>query len=132
MHGDTFAIMAQSKNPDAAFEVYKYMLGEGAKDLYTIYGGMPARKSQQADFFKTLTDKFGPVDWQVFLDMIPHMDVPNHELGLPNNAKSNDALAKFWSDVMSNPKLNVDQRIQQLTDELNKDYAEAAATPTPQ
>ncbi|HTP06879.1 MAG TPA: extracellular solute-binding protein [Anaerolineae bacterium] len=131
MHGDTFAIMAQSKNPDAAFEVYKYMLNEGAKDLYSIYGGLPAKKSDQADYLKSLTDKFGPVDWQVFLDMIPFMDVPNHELGLPNNAKSNDALAKFWSDLMSNPKLNVDQRIQQLIDELNKDYAEAVATPTP-
>jgi multiple sugar transport system substrate-binding protein len=131
MHGDTFAIMAQSKNPDAAFEVYKYMLGEGAKDLYGIYGGLPARTSQQADFLKGLTDKFGPVDWQVFLDMIPYMDVPNHELGLPNNAKSNDALAKFWSDMLTNGNLDVDKRIQQLIDELNKDYAEAAATPTP-
>jgi multiple sugar transport system substrate-binding protein len=131
MHGDTFAIMAQSKHPEEAFEVYKYMLGDGAKDLYGIYGGLPARKSQQADFLKGLTDKFGPVNWQVFLDMIPYMDVPNHELGLPNNNKSNDAFTQFGSDLRSNAKLDVDKRIQQLIDDLNKDYAEAAATPTP-
>jgi multiple sugar transport system substrate-binding protein len=131
MHGDTFAIMAQSKNPEAAFEVYKYMLNEGAQDLYAIYGGLPARKSQQAEFLKSLTDKFGPVNWQVFQDMIPFLDAPNHELGLPNNAKSNDAFTKFGSDLRSNANMDVDKRIQELTDELNADYAEAAATPTP-
>jgi multiple sugar transport system substrate-binding protein len=133
MHGDTFAIMAQSKNPDAAFEVYKYMLGEGAQDLYAIYGGLPARKSQQADFLAGLDKKFAPskVDWQVFLDMIPLLDAPNHELGLPNNAKSNDAFTKFGSDLRSTANLDVDKRIQQLIDELNADYAEASATPTP-
>ncbi len=133
MHGDTFAIMAQSKHPKEAFEVYKYMLNEGAQDLYAIYGGLPARKSQQADFLAGLDKKFAPskVDWQVFLDMIPFLDAPNHELGLPNNAKSNTALAKFWSDLSSNGKLDVDTRIQQLVDELNADFAEASATPTP-
>jgi multiple sugar transport system substrate-binding protein len=127
MHGDTFAIMAQSKNPEAAFKVYTYMLGEGSADLYKIYGGLPARKSQQADFFKSLTEKFGNVDWQVFQDMIPFLDAPNHELGLPNNAKANDALAKFWSDLAASGKVNVDQRIQQLIDELNQIYAEKPA-----
>jgi multiple sugar transport system substrate-binding protein len=126
MHGDTFAIMAQSKHPKEAFEVYKYMLGEGAQDLYAIYGGLPARISQQADFFKGLDAKFAPskVNWQVFVDMIPFLDAPNHELGLPNNAKSNDALAKFWSDMSSNPNLDVEARLQQLVDELNTSYAE--------
>src|SRR5512139_759981 len=112
MHGDTFAIMAQSKNPEAAFKVYTYMLGEGASDLYAIYGGLPARKSQQADFLKGLTEKFGDVNWQVFLDMIPNLDAPNHELGLgTNNAKANDAFAKLGGDLRSNANLDVDKRI---------------------
>jgi multiple sugar transport system substrate-binding protein len=127
MHGDTFAIMSQAKNPDAAFKVYTYMLGDGAKDLYGIYGGLPARKSQQADFLKGLTDKFGPVDWQVFLDMIPNLDAPNHELGLPNNAKANDAFNKMGGDLRSNAKLDVDTRLKELEDELNQIYAEKPA-----
>jgi multiple sugar transport system substrate-binding protein len=124
MHGDTFAIMSQSKNPEAAFKVYTYMLGEGSADLYKIYGGLPARKSQQADFFKSLTEKFGDVDWQVFLDMIPYLDAPNHELGLPNNAKANTALGTFGSDLRTNANLDVDARIDQLIDELNQIYSE--------
>jgi multiple sugar transport system substrate-binding protein len=124
MHGDTFAIMSQSKNPEAAFKVYTYMLGEGSDDLYTIYGGLPARKSQQAAFLKGLTDKFGPVDWQVFLDMIPNLDAPNHELGLPNNAKANDAFAKLGGDLRSNATLDLDTRFKEFEDELNQIYAE--------
>jgi multiple sugar transport system substrate-binding protein len=128
MHGDTFAIMAQSKNPEAAFKVYTYMLGEGSADLYKIYGGLPARKSQQAEFLQGLTDKFGKdIDWQVFLDMIPQLDAPNHELGLPNNAKANDAFNKLGGDLRSNAKLDLDARLKQFEDELNQIYAEQPA-----
>jgi len=126
MHGDTFAIMQDSKHPKEAFKVYTYMLGEGAQDLYTIYGGLPARKSQQADFFKGLDEKFAPnkANWQVFLDMIPFLDAPNHELGLPNNAKANDAFNKLGGDFRSNDKLDLDTRITQFIDELNQIYSE--------
>lgn len=126
MHGDTFAIMKGTKHPKEAFEVYRYMLGESSADLYTIYGGLPARTSQQADFFANLDKNFAPnkANWQVFLDMIPHLDAPNHELGLPNNSKANDAFNKLGSDFRSNAKLDVDKRIQEFIDELNKIYSE--------
>jgi hypothetical protein len=59
--------------------------------------------------------------------MIPFMDVPNHELGLPNNAKANDAFNKLGGDLRTNGKLDVDKRLAEFKDELNKIYAEAAA-----
>lgn len=128
MHGDTFAIMQASKNQKAAFKVYTYMLGEGSADLYKIYGGLPARKSQQKAFFDNLDKTFAPnkVNWQVALDSIPKLDAPNHELGLPNNAKANDALAKLGSDMRSNDKLDMTKRIADFTAELDKIYAEVA------
>jgi multiple sugar transport system substrate-binding protein len=134
MHGDTFAIMSQSQHPEEAFEVYKYMLGEGAQDLYKIYGGLPARTSQQADFLKGLDEKFAPskVNWQVFLDMIPFLDAPNHELGLPNNSRAVDAFRVFGSDLRSNENLDVDARLQKLIDDLNLIYSgQELPTPTP-
>jgi multiple sugar transport system substrate-binding protein len=131
MHGDTFAIMAASKHPEEAFKVYTYMLGEGSADLYGIYGGLPARLSQQADFFAGLDEKFAPneINWQVFIDMIPFLDAPNHELGLPNNIKANDAFARFGTDLRTNPDLDVDARIDELIAELNQIYSEQ---PTPE
>lgn len=126
MHGDTFAIMKDTKNPDAAWKVYTYMLNEGAQELYAIYGGLPARTSQQADFLAGLDKTFAPnkVNWQVFLDMIPFLDAPNHELGLPNNAKANDAFAKLGGDLRSNDKLDVAKRIADFIVELDAIYAE--------
>jgi multiple sugar transport system substrate-binding protein len=129
MHGDTFAIMKDSKNPEAAFKVYAYMLGDGSEDLYKIYGGLPARKGQQQAFFDGLTEKFAPnvVDWQVFLDMISYLEVPGHELTLPNVAKSHDAFLQLGSDLRSNPDLDVDARLEQFLTDLDAIYAEAAA-----
>jgi multiple sugar transport system substrate-binding protein len=126
MHGDTFAIMKDSKHPKEAFEVYTYMLGEGSADLYTIYGGLPARKSQQTAFFENLDKNFAPnkANWQVFLDMIPFLDAPNHELGLPNNSKANDAFTKLGTDLRSNATLDVDKRIEEFIAELNQIYGE--------
>lgn len=130
MHGDTFAIMAASKHPKEAFKVYTYMLGEGAQDLYAIYGGLPARKSQQAAFLAGLDKTFAPSkpNWQVFLDMIPYLDAPNHELGLPNNAKANDAFTKLGGDMRSNGTLNMDTRIADFITELDGIYAEKPAS----
>lgn len=122
MHGDTFAIMKDSKHPKEAFQVYAYMLGEGAADLYKIYGGLPARTSQQADFFKSLDEKFAPnkVNWQVAIDMIPYLDAPNHELGLgTNNTEANTAFATLGSDFRSNDDLDVDKRIEDFIQELD-------------
>jgi multiple sugar transport system substrate-binding protein len=132
MHGDTFAIMKDSKHPKEAFKVYTYMLGEGSADLYGIYGGLPARKSQQSAFFADLDKKFAPnkVNWQVALDMIPYLDAPNHELGLPNNLKANDAFKKIGSDFRTNAELDVDARIAAFIEELNQIYGEKPAAST--
>jgi multiple sugar transport system substrate-binding protein len=109
MHGDTFAIMAGSKNQKAAFKVYTYMLGEGAPDLYKIYGGLPARKSQQAAFFAGLDKTFAPnkVNWQVAMDSIQYMDVPNHENIATNNyAKIWDFFSGMTSKLQTDPKVD--------------------------
>lgn len=128
LHGDTFGIMKDSKNPKEAFKVYGYMLGAGSADLYKIYGGLPARKGQQAAFFEALTKTFAPnvVDWQVFLDMIPYIEVPGHELTLPNVAKSQDIFLTMGSDLRSNPDLDVDARIAKLLADLDASFAEVA------
>ena len=122
MHGDTFAILGGTKHPKEAFKVYTYMLTTGSADLYKIYGGLPARKSQQTDFFASLDEKFAPVkaNWQVALDSIPFMDVPNHELGTPNYAKTFDLFSSLGSDFRSNPDLKFDERIATFKTELDK------------
>lgn len=121
MHGDTFAITAKTKNPDAAWKVYTYMLGDGAAELYKIYGGLPARKGSQAAFFTDLDKKFAPltINWQVALDSIQYMDVPNHESIITNNyAKIWDFFSGMTSKLQTDPKLDfakfMDESVKQL------------------
>lgn len=127
MHGDTFAIMKDSQHPEEAFEVYTYMLGEGAAELYTIYGGLPARTSQQAAFYDAQAANFAPneVDWDVFTKMIGYLEVPGHELALPNVAKAHDAFLQFGSALRSNPDLDLDAYIQQFLADETAIYKEA-------
>jgi multiple sugar transport system substrate-binding protein len=124
MHGDTFAIMKTSENPEAAFKVYTYMLGEGSEELYAIYGGLPARTSQQEAFFAALDQKFAPntVNWQVFLDSISYMDIPNHEAYVPNFSKVAEAFQALGSDFRIDNTLNLDRRFAQFLAELNAIY----------
>jgi multiple sugar transport system substrate-binding protein len=128
MHGDTFAIMKDTKNADAAFKVYTYMLGEGSAELYAIYGGLPARTSQQEAFYAGLDETFAPnvVDWQVFNDMIAYLEVPGHELVLPNIAKAHDAFLQLGSDLRSNPDLVIADRLAQFDTDINAIFAEVA------
>jgi len=128
MHGDTFGIMEATLHPEEAFKVYTYLIGEGSAGLYTIYGGLPARQSQQADFFADLTERFAPneVDWQVFLDMIPYLEVPGHELVLPNVAKAHDGFLKLGSDLRSTPGLDIDARLAQFITDETAIYKEVA------
>jgi multiple sugar transport system substrate-binding protein len=107
MHADSFAILAASQHPQEAFKVYAYLLGEGSAELYKIYWGLPARRSQQGAFLKSLDERYSPnkVNWQVFLDMIPYMDIPNHELGLPNNGKAADLFTDLGADIRTLPNL---------------------------
>ena len=56
--------------------------------------------------------------------MIPFLDAPNHELGLPNNAKANDAFAKLGGDLRTNDKLDVAKRVADFIVELDAIYAE--------
>ena len=121
LHGDTFAIMKGTKHPDEAFQVYAYMLGAGSAELYTIYGGLPARKSQQADFLAALDKKYAPnkVNWQVFLDMLSYIEVPSHEQGEPNELKAEAVWKKLGSDILSAPTLDLDKRIAAFLTELD-------------
>ena len=130
LHGDTFAILKSSKNQDVAFKVLSQMVV--AKDLYQIYGGMPATVADRPDFFKSLDARAAPnkVDWSVAEEMLTYPDIPNHESWLPNLIKANDLFGKFRKLMDQTPNLNMDDEIAKLQSQLDAIYKEAPATPT--
>jgi multiple sugar transport system substrate-binding protein len=125
LHGDTFAILKQSKNQDAAFKVLSQMIV--AKDLFQIYGGIPATVAERPDFFKSLDVRVAPnkVDWTVAEEMLKYPDIPNHEAWLPNLIKANDLFGKFRKLMDQTPNLDMDKEITNLQSQLDTIFKEA-------
>jgi len=119
LHGDTFAIMKASKNPKVAFKVLSKMVVD--KDLYQIYGGMPAQPADRPDFFASLDKRAAPnkVDWNVAVEMVKYPDLPNHESWLPNMVKANDLFTAFRNKMDQTPGLDMDKEIDKLRADLD-------------
>ncbi len=122
LHGDTFAIMKESKHQDIAFKVMSAMVV--SPDLYTIYGGMPAIVADRPAFFATYDAKAAPnkIDWSVVDEMAKYPDVPNHEAWLPNLAQANPLLGAFRTLMDQTPDLNLDEAIAKLKSDLQAAY----------
>lgn len=124
MHADTFGILKGSKNPDAAFKVLTYLLSpEVAPKLLDIYGGMPARKSLQPEFFKKYGEKNFPgrtINWDVVVASVQYADNPNHESWMPAFLETTDRYNEFWNYLANTPGLDVDAEIEKLRQDLQK------------
>lgn len=127
LHGDTFAILKQSKNQEAAFKVLQKMVVD--RELYQIYGGMPAKPEDRPDFFERFDARVAPnkVDWTVVEEMVKYPDLPNHESWLPNLIKANDLFGKFRKLLDQTPGLDVDKEVDTLESQLDAIFKEAPA-----
>ncbi len=114
LHADTFGILKGSKNPDAAWAVLDLMVGEFAPDLIDVYGAFPARASLQEASIAKLREKFPDVDWQVFIDALSYPDIPNHESGMPNFLKAQDAITSFGALFTGTPDLDMNAEMDKL------------------
>jgi multiple sugar transport system substrate-binding protein len=119
LHGDTFAIMKDSKNQAAAFKVLSAMVVD--KELSAMYGGIPGKLEDRAAFFQTMDDRTAPnkIDWSVALEMLKYPDIPNHEAWMPNMLKAQDLFGKFYTTMDQTPGLNMDQEIDKLQADLD-------------
>jgi multiple sugar transport system substrate-binding protein len=126
LHGDTFAILKDSKNQDIAFKVLSQMVV--SNELAVIYGGLPAVESQRQAFFDAKNKAAAPnvIDWNVALEMLNYPDLPNHEAWLPNLAKANTLLGDFRTAMDQTPDMNLDDAIAKLQSDLQAAYDEAA------
>jgi multiple sugar transport system substrate-binding protein len=121
LNADTFAILKNSKNQDAAFAAMVYLLQDKSNELLPLYGGMPARSAEQDDFLTAIakTDGFPTdVDWSVAKAAVKYADIPNFESPMPVYNKSLKILETYRSRWFSQPGLDMDQQIEALRAEL--------------
>jgi multiple sugar transport system substrate-binding protein len=124
LHADTFGILKGVENPEAAFEVLGLMVGEFAPDLLAVYGGLPARASQQEQALATLTESFPGVDFNVFVEAMNYPDDPSHESAMPNFLKASDTYATFASLYENTPGLDLDAELDSMIAELQAVFDE--------
>jgi multiple sugar transport system substrate-binding protein len=124
LHADTFGILKAVENPEAAFAVMSLMVGEYAPDLLEVYGGLPARVSQQEEAMATMAENFPDLDLQVFVDAMSYPDDPSHESGMPNFLKASDTYATFAGTYETTPGLDLDAELDKMVDELQAVFDE--------
>lgn len=130
LHGDTFAILNESKNKDVAFKVLSSMVVD--KDLYGIYGGMPAKVEDRPAFWASLDERSAPnkVDWTVAETMLNYPDLPNHEAWMPDYAKSKVIMDSWRTFLDQTPGLDIDKEIDKLQSDLDAVFKAAPESPS--
>lgn len=137
---DTFRISKDTKNPDAAFTVLQYLLGEGALDLLTTYGAYPARPDLQAASIKAKADKFPSVtNWAIVPESLKYTAAPGHESDFPNYAKGQQRFSDFRTLLYGDTGKDIDvdkeldklqSDLQTIVDQAGKPGAAATAAAT--
>jgi multiple sugar transport system substrate-binding protein len=121
VHVDTFRIIKSTKHPKEAFQALKYLLTTGAPELTKIYDTMPANKTLQADYVKSLEATWTQgVNWQVAIDALQYPDLPPHEAWMPNHNKARDRIDKFGNLMITTPGLDIDAEAAKLKADLQK------------
>ena len=121
LHGDTFAILKDGKEPKAAYQAMIAMMAD--PDLQVLYNGLPARPADRPAYFKLQNEtrklKDGQVPWDMMVDLLKYPDVPNHETWMPNMIKSEDRINAFQDLLRSKEGLNVDDELAKLEKDLD-------------
>lgn len=129
MHGDTFSIMKSTENPEAAFEVLTYLVGDKAEELATLYGGMPARLSLQDTYFDTISQNEPlagrDLNWDIVVAGMEYADNPSHEGPLPNFAQAEDAYNTWAAQLDNDADFDLEAGIEELLTTLQAIYDDA-------
>jgi multiple sugar transport system substrate-binding protein len=117
---DSLRIMKATKNPDAAFTVMQYLLGDGASSLLTAYGAYPARPDLQKAVLAADAVKFPSVThWDIVPDQMANAVAPHHESNYPNFNKGQDRFQQFRTLLYGDTGATID--INKELDKLQSD-----------
>jgi multiple sugar transport system substrate-binding protein len=120
---DTFRIHKDTKNPDAAFKVLTYLLGEGAKDLLLTYGAYAARPDLQDNTSAGWKEKYPFIkNWDVVASGVEYAVVPSHESYVPNFNEGQLRLSDFYTLLHGDTgkDIDVEKELDKLQADLQK------------
>jgi multiple sugar transport system substrate-binding protein len=118
---DSFFIDKHTKNPDAAFTVLAYLVGEAAPDLLEVYGAFPARPDLQAAAITVMAEKYPLVlNWEILPPSLEHVPFPHYESGYPNYQKGQNRFNDFQNLLygVNGPHIDLDKELDKLQTDL--------------
>ncbi|MCI0712140.1 MAG: extracellular solute-binding protein [Chloroflexi bacterium] len=125
LHADTYRILNSTENPDEAFEVLTYLIGEASLPLLSVYGGIPARIEDQNARFEDLNAKYTQgVNWDVVIESLNYADIPSHEAWYPNFNKAEVLLQNFVTLYGGTDGLDMDAELDTLVADLQAVFDE--------
>jgi multiple sugar transport system substrate-binding protein len=106
---DTFRVHKDTQNPEATFTVLQYLLGEGALDLLTAYGGYAARPDLQDAGIQAKADIYPSVtNWSVVAPSLAYAPLPHHETWYPNFNKGQQRFSDFGAVLRGDAGADMD------------------------
>lgn len=116
---DTFRILKDSKHPQEAWEVLKFLIGDGSLDLLTVYGGMPARTADFESWLATKQTQFPWVtNWAAISAGLSYPDVPSAEAYVPNWSQVWDRTLALESLLLNEKTLDLNAEAAKLQTDL--------------
>ena len=107
IHADTFYIPKNAKNPDASWEVLKWLTSkEHIVDVCLIYGCLPSRLSVADKYTLLMRERYGDHDYKVIYGAIEFLDKPHHESWVPEVDRVGDILASDVYDRVNNEQVD--------------------------
>jgi multiple sugar transport system substrate-binding protein len=116
---DTFRILKDTKNPEEAFEVLKFLIGDGSLDLLSVYGGMPARTDDFDEWLATKQQQFPWVtNWDAISAGLSYPDVPSAEAYVPSWSQVWDRVGALDSLMVNEKTLDLDAEAAKIQADL--------------
>ena len=122
IHADNFYIPKNASNPEASWEVLKWLTGEeNIVETCLIYGCLPARQSVAEDYTMRMEERYGDHDYSVIFGAIEYLDNPHHESWMPNVERSNEVLqAEVYDLVFTEPVADTNAVLESANDSLQE------------
>jgi multiple sugar transport system substrate-binding protein len=118
---DTFRIHKDTENPEEAFTVLSYLLGDAALDLMTAYGAYPALPSIQDAAIALKAEQYPSVqNWDVVALSIEAAPAPHHEAWYPGYRQGQLRFAELLTLLRSDTgsEVNVSEALDTLQSDL--------------
>jgi multiple sugar transport system substrate-binding protein len=111
MDADTFRIVNDSPNPEAAFTVLTYLVTEAVPVLATAYGAYPALPAAQAPWEETISARYNwGVNWDIAAASLAYSNPGplHHESNVPNYGLAYDREFSFLSAIEADTGADMD------------------------